>query len=76
MLMLMIYTNVIILFQFYKAEEESMCVYKFYVKTKLLCNPYEIMKNKIKMGVSKTRCIINNDNFNKSSSDIFNINFK
>ncbi len=36
-----------------------------------MCNPYDIMKNKIKLGVSKTKCIIENDDYNKGSKDLF-----
>ena len=57
--------------KFEKVEEVSMCVYKYSIKTKWLCNPYDIMKNKVKIGVSKTRCIIQNDIYNKGSKDIF-----
>jgi len=36
-----------------------------------MCNPYDIMKNKITMGVAKTKCIIQNEDYNKGSADLF-----
>ena len=54
-----------------KVTEPSMCEYKYYVKTKNLCNPLYLMYNKIQTSVATTKCVIQNEQFNKDSEEFF-----
>lgn len=51
-----------------KVTEPEVCNYKYFVRSKNLCNPYVVMKNKVLKTVEKTRCIISNDNYNSEIS--------
>jgi hypothetical protein len=47
-----------------KVTEVKTCEYKYLVRSKHMCNPIDIMLNKIDRSVAKTRCVVANDNFN------------
>lgn len=54
-----------------KVIEPSICEYKYLAKTKNLCNPHFTMYNKIQKSVATTKCVIENDEYNKDSEDFF-----
>jgi len=54
-----------------KVSEPTMCEYKYQAKTKNLCNPHYTMYNKIQKSVAITRCVVQNNEFNKNSEDYF-----
>ena len=54
-----------------KVEEITTCHYTYYVRTKHLCNPNDLMKNKIDKSVAKTKCIVDNYLYNQDSSEYF-----
>jgi hypothetical protein len=56
-----------------KVTELKMCHYKMSVKSKHLCNPNVIMRNKIEKAIAKTKCVIDNGHYNKRSEDFFNV---
>ncbi len=54
-------------------KEENICEYKYNVKTRHLCNPTHIMRNKIERWVAKTTCQTSIRNFEKTDQDYFNL---
>ncbi len=54
-------------------KEENMCEYRYRVKTRHLCNPIHIMRNKIERWVAKTTCQTTVKNPPKTDKEYFNL---
>lgn len=52
-------------------KEEKMCEYKYLVRSKFLCNPIDIQMNKIEKSIAKTKCVVQNRNFNYADEVYF-----
>lgn len=52
-------------------SEISTCVYKYYVRSKNICNPYVLMKNKAIKAVARTKCVVINQNYNSNPTEFF-----
>ncbi len=54
-----------------KVFEPLICEYKYITKSKNLCNPLFSAYNKIQKSIATTKCVVENNEFNKNSEDYF-----
>ncbi len=51
--------------------EEKVCDYRYIARSKFLCNPIDIQLSKIEKSIAKTRCVVQNKNYNFSDEVYF-----